>query len=79
MDLNTVDNKKDDAAIPPRVSIRLNNFYFLFNYSEKWDGLFIWTFCRIKLFSDNASHCILASGMTGHKIWFNKRQVGLFY
>lgn len=49
MDLNIVDNKKHDAAILPRVSIRLNNFYFLFNYTEKWDGLFIWTFCRIKI------------------------------
>jgi len=49
MDLNIVDNKKDAAAILPRVSFRLNNFYFLFNYTEKWDGLFIWTFCRIKI------------------------------
>lgn len=35
MDLNIVENKKDDAAILPRVSIRLINFYFLFNYTEK--------------------------------------------
>jgi hypothetical protein len=35
MDLNIVDNKKDAAAILPRVSFSLNNFYFLFNYTEK--------------------------------------------